>query len=298
MTRPGLSPGFFTMTTPFSDLELITSSANPLFKKVQALSSGRSWRKSSELLLIGEKEVQLARELGLHFSHLFFSNDEIGSAAYLKQSEVKEPTEFSRLSPPLMAKLLPGHAGYGILAMAELRLLDLPEEFSDCSHLIVLDGLQDPGNVGTILRTAAAFNFQEVIFLDGSVRLNNPKLWRAACGSLPALRIYQSSRHALIQTLKISKLKVLIADLAGLPLDDWQRDCRSGGAAGLCLILGNEGHGPSAELKSAFPNRVTIPISEGAESLNVAMAAGILMYGLRQEKRSDESSCQLCDDVL
>ena len=164
----------------------------------------------------------------------------------------------------------------GVLAIGEIpeaKLADL--DLPDRARLVVLDAVQDPGNVGTILRTAAALDATAVLAMPGTVDLWNAKVVRSAMGALfhrPALM----STWTELDTFRRSNAVALWgADAAGTPLDDMTPPSRLG------ILVGNEGAGLTAEGLARVEQRVSLPISATVESLNVAVATGILLYQLR-----------------
>lgn len=164
----------------------------------------------------------------------------------------------------------------GVLAIGEIpdtRLSDL--RLPDRARLIVLDAVQDPGNVGTILRTAAALDASAVLAMPGTVDLWNAKVVRSAMGALfhrPALM----STWAELDTFRRSNAVALWgADAAGTPLDEMTPPDRLG------ILVGNEGAGLTPDGLARVEHRVSLPISPTVESLNVAVATGILLYQLR-----------------
>jgi TrmH family RNA methyltransferase len=143
--------------------------------------------------------------------------------------------------------------------------------------LLVLDGVQDPGNFGTLVRSADAFGAAAVIAMTGTVDPWNPKAVRAAAGSSFHVPIaIAETRHAL-DWLRNQKFSVLAADTEGQPIDNVSRAERT------ALVVGNEGAGVSEAVRSAADAIVAVPIRGKAESLNVAVAAGILLYLLNRE---------------
>jgi TrmH family RNA methyltransferase len=164
----------------------------------------------------------------------------------------------------------------GILAIGEIPDATLSElKLPDRARLVVLDGVQDPGNVGTILRTAAALDATAVLAMPGTVDLWNAKVVRSAMGALfhrPAL----ICTWAEFDTFRSSNAVALWgADAAGTPLDEMTPPDRLG------ILVGNEGAGLSPEGLARVERRVSLPISSAVESLNVAVATGILLYQLR-----------------
>lgn len=139
--------------------------------------------------------------------------------------------------------------------------------------LVVLDAVQDPGNVGTIARTALAFGASGLIALPGTVDLANPKVVRGAAGALFRLPHLHADQVAVLDWLRRHGVPLWATAMDGEPL----------GAAPdtpVALVLGNEGAGMQHDLLSAAARRVVIPIRAEAESLNVAIAAGILLHHL------------------
>ena len=162
----------------------------------------------------------------------------------------------------------------GVLAVYQPRDWSL-EQLAPAVHrpLVVLDAVQDPGNVGTIARTALAFGASGLIALPGTVDLANPKVVRGAAGALFRLPHLHADQVAVLDWLQRSAVPLWATDMHGEPL----------GAAPdtpVALVLGNEGAGMQHDLLAAASRRVLIPIRAEAESLNVAVAAGILLHHL------------------
>lgn len=150
-------------------------------------------------------------------------------------------------------------------------------EFGTAARLVVLDAVQDPGNVGTILRTAEALDADAVVALPGSADLWNAKVVRGAMGSLFRLPAFHASAEALVAFCRDQHISIWTADGAGEPVDSL-----SGRAPErLAIVVGNEGSGVSRALTEAAERSVAIPV-RGVESLNVAIATGILLYALRR----------------
>lgn len=144
-------------------------------------------------------------------------------------------------------------------------------------RLLVLDGIQDPGNVGTILRTAEAFGVSSTVALAGTVDLWNPKVVRSAMGAIFRQHAFASSREDLLAYCRAKQVKLLATSAAGEVLEPG-----FGAQERLAIVVGNEGSGVSDALIQAADRNVSIPI-RGIESLNVAVATGIILYALRHE---------------
>ncbi|HKS06448.1 MAG TPA: RNA methyltransferase [Gemmatimonadaceae bacterium] len=163
----------------------------------------------------------------------------------------------------------------GVLAIADVPARALTQILDSPAPILVLDGIQDPGNVGTILRTAAALGARATIALPGTVDLWNAKVVRSAVGAHFTHLAFASSWEELSAYLAESKVPLWTAASDGDSLGDVARPSR------VALALGNEGAGVSATVAAASARRVAIPIGEHAESLNVAVAAGIFLHVLR-----------------
>ena len=170
----------------------------------------------------------------------------------------------------------------GVIALVRPPAWTLEQLFRGKSLVVVLDGLQDPGNAGTVCRTAEAFGATGVLFLKGSVSPFNAKTVRAAAGSLFRLPFVHgvdgALAHAALQQHKVDVYAGVPAHpgnhVRWLEEVDFTRRC--------ALIVGSEGHGVSNELRAAALD-VTIP-TVGVESLNVAVAAGIMLYEARRQR--------------
>jgi TrmH family RNA methyltransferase len=165
----------------------------------------------------------------------------------------------------------------GVLAIGEVperSLRTIP--LAATARLLLLDALQDPGNVGTILRTAAALGVDATVALPGTVDLWNAKVVRSAMGALFHHPAFSSTWPDLATFLDGEEFELWAADGAGRPPHDLvPRPAR------IALVVGNEGSGLSPESRARAARLVGLPISPEVESLNVAVATGILLYELR-----------------
>ena len=164
----------------------------------------------------------------------------------------------------------------GVLAIGEIpprRLEDIA--IAARARLVVLDAVQDPGNVGTILRTAAALGAAAVVGMPGTVDLWNAKVVRSAMGALFHSPAFMSTWADLDTFRTEHGVALWGADASGTPLEQLHAPDR------LALLVGNEGAGLSEEGRARVEQSVSIPIDSALESLNVAVATGIILYQLR-----------------
>ena len=165
----------------------------------------------------------------------------------------------------------------GVLAIAEIpnRSLDSLRARRTL-RLVVLDALQDPGNVGTIIRTAAALGADATVALPGTVDLWNAKVVRSAMGAHFQHSAFHVKSDELFAFLDAEKIALWVADASGDPVEQATAPER------LALAVGNEGGGLSSSVRERASATVSLPIASNVESLNVAVATGILLYQLRK----------------
>jgi TrmH family RNA methyltransferase len=142
--------------------------------------------------------------------------------------------------------------------------------------VLILDAVQDPGNVGTMVRTAWGIGAAGVLALPGTAEVTNPKTLRATMGGLFRMPYVEVDEPALKAWSLDSRVPVLVAAADGAPPEQ-----RRGGT--LAIVVGNEGAGTRSSLDRWVHGRIGIPLRAGAESLNVSVAAGILLYEVTRE---------------
>ena len=164
----------------------------------------------------------------------------------------------------------------GILALARIPNVTLDEiPRADSLRLLILDAVQDPGNVGTILRTAAALGATATIALPGTVDLWNAKVVRSGMGAHFHHTAIHASWDELVAFRSARGIALWGADASGKPIGSEPVPARLG------LVVGNEGAGLTDSVRSTLDRLVSIPMSPRAESLNVAVATGILLHQVR-----------------
>jgi len=159
-----------------------------------------------------------------------------------------------------------------------LAEVPMPEESSllNMRYLIAFDGVSDPGNLGTLFRTALAFGWQGAFLLGNCCDPFNDKALRAAKGATFRLPLRRGTWKQLDEIIKANQMQSVAADLEGTPLPQFSSQ------SPLLLILGSEAGGISAQTRKRSL-QVTIPIAEVMESLNVSVAGGVLMYALKNK---------------
>ena len=143
------------------------------------------------------------------------------------------------------------------------------------NRVVMLDNIQDPGNLGTIIRSSVAFNVDTLIISKDSVDLYNPKVLRATQGMIFSLNIIITDIKEKIQELKQNNYKIIGTDVNdGISVNTLEKNDK------ICIIMGNEGKGISEDIKSLCDKFIYIKMNEKCESLNVGVATSIILYEL------------------
>lgn len=248
-------------------MEIITSTKNKCVKEVQALHKSRGRKKTKQFLLEGWHLVSEAHQAGVVFHHVFVEEKSLEKA-----KEQFGNQSYTVVSSNVLKAMASTPTPQGIIAIASW--IEQPNIETIQGAILVLDRVQDPGNVGTMIRTADAAGYQAVILSEDSADLYNPKVMRSTQGSLYHLPVIYTNLESWIQSFKTKGGKVY-----GTALDKNAIDYRTITPTGnFAVLMGNEGQGVSPLLLNQTTQNVYIPMRGQAESLNVAVATGILLF--------------------
>lgn len=243
-------------------MEIIRSKSNNLVKQIKKLQQ-KKYRRSS-YLIEGWHLLEEAVKAGARIEHILVVEEHVDRVAHMEQVTV--------VSPEIMQDLADSKSPQGVLAQLALPSQDLPERLD--GRFLVLEDVQDPGNVGTIIRTADAAGFDGVFLTDKSADIYNMKVLRSMQGSHFHLPIYRLPIEDILTTLKNNQVEILATTLSSRSVD--YREISPG--ACFALVMGNEGQGISDFVADEADQFVHITMPGQAESLNVAIAAGILVF--------------------
>lgn len=247
----------------------ITSRDNAIFKLVKSLKQKKHRQDSGLFLVEGIKLAEEAIAHGVVIEHLIVSEKIDYIPTYLNQSSVL------RLTSNMFREISETVSPQGVIAVAKQinhSLVDI--KIDQNPLLIVLHKIQDPGNLGTIIRTSAAAGATAVLLTEGTVDLYNPKVIRSTMGALFQIPIITELNDTeIINWLRYHKINILVADL---DTSEYYFSVNLNEPS--AVIIGNENNGPSHEWKAASNKRIKIPILGSTESLNASIAAGILIY--------------------
>jgi RNA methyltransferase, TrmH family len=273
-------------TQPQSRLRRIEGRHNPFIKQVRKAFAHAELTESGDCAIEGLHIVEEAIRSGLRFSAVFFRESAEGHAERLLP-QIGAHVETLLLPDRLFDGLVPSESPQGVAALVrpkEFSLDDLIER-AHLGPIVVLAGLQDPGNVGSILRSAEAFGSAGVILGEGTVSPFNSKVVRASAGSifrLPVIHNHGKSRLAKLDEVcrKLRSEKVrLIATSShkGTPLDQ-------ANLTRAAIFFGNEGAGLFRDLIAQMDGSIAIPHAAQVESLNAGVAASIVLYEAARQR--------------
>ncbi|MCL1982700.1 MAG: RNA methyltransferase [Clostridiales bacterium] len=254
----------------------ISSKANKNYKLCQQLASKKYRDRYGMYLIEGGNLIEEAARFGAEIAAVFLRPD-------------FDASRFAGAPEPFVldAKLYDGIAqtetSQGAIAVVRKRSYGEREFFSLCGdrNVLVLDRLQDPGNVGTMIRTADAAGYGGAVVMKGTGDIYSPKAARAAAGSLFRLPVLLAdSANDALKLLKANG-KRAVATCFDTPTCYFDADLTQG----VALLIGNEGSGLCREFVDGADIKVKIPMARGVDSLNAAVAAGVLMYEGRRHLR-------------
>lgn len=255
---------------------MITSPQNPKLKLVRALmSQPKARRENNAFIAEGVRLVEEALQAGWPFRYALVKPQSSERGQALVERLVRQGIDVETVTGTLLDAVSDTETSPGILAV-----LSLPEPKplkSKLDFALIADRIRDPGNLGTLLRTAAAAGVQAVFLSPETTDVFAPKVVRAGMGAHFRLSLYSLSWQEIQQA--VSGLNVYLAEANGAR-ECWQANFR----APLALIIGNEAEGPSRQARHLAGETVFIPMPGKTESLNAAVAGAILMFEVVRQR--------------
>jgi TrmH family RNA methyltransferase len=270
-------------------MTVISSPANPRISKLQTLHTTRGRKKSGLFLMEGPHLLEALLNANLMPSEVYYqpallqrTNGGAALLARLLDHSRLASQQLIEVSERVIEAIGDVQTSQGVVSVLPLDILDArqmqqrrPTARRPC--LLILDDLADPGNMGTILRTALAADIAAVLLTPNCVDYYSPKVVRAAAGAHIALPVEADlSWVRIVERVRLhceGLLRVLLAE-AGSKHIYYDQDLTQPFA----LIVGNEAHGPSQAARALTTLPISIPLANNVESLNAAMAAGIIVY--------------------
>lgn len=240
------------------EIMLITSDRSKTFRRLMAIRKRPKIEK--KLLLEGEAMRRQLEDFCIPYTLYAKEGEEVDSEVFLR----------AELFDRLVSTVTP---------QPFLLVVDIPEKRPfDEGAILVLDRIRDPGNLGTILRSAAGFGINNILSLKGSVSWTNTKVLRSSLGSILSLVIHEDGSQEDLMRIKKAGYRLIGADMYG-------EDVRTFSAPEKwALMIGNEGKGLSKALEPLLDDKLSIPMKGEMESLNAAVAASILLFCMTMNK--------------
>lgn len=263
---------------------IIESPANPRIRGAAALKEKRKRSGHDAFLIEGAHLIETALRSGIVMEKVFFTEDYASSreGKRILRQIAGAGAQMFRINSRTLSKLSDTDTPQGIIAIALYRPFTLDTISPEGTPLFaVLDGIQDPGNLGTIIRTADAAGADAVILLPGTCDAFAPKSIRSTAGSIFNIPLIYSDHNTLKQWLSERSIAVVVPDVHAT-MSIYKADL----SRPLAFVFGNEAHGASEEIKREANTLVKIPLLGKAESLNVAASAAICMYEAVRQRRN------------
>jgi TrmH family RNA methyltransferase len=261
----------------------ITSASNSRIKKAIRVRERKPAEGYNRFVVEGPKIIEMALAAGAEISEVFFTDHFTAKkeGEELIRLLSKITTDIYRVADHVFAKLSDTETPQGIAAVASYPVLSLDSlSFSATSLSVVLDRIRDPGNLGTIIRTADAAGVEAVILLEGTCDAFMPKVIRATAGSIFNVPLALANDNQFMAWRQKHGIKIAVT-AADAPRSVFDADLRGP----VAFVFGNEGSGVRDAIKDSADLIVKIPLFGKAESLNVAMSAAICLYeAVRQRK--------------
>ncbi|MCW4468376.1 RNA methyltransferase [Flavobacterium sp. MFBS3-15] len=260
-------------------MKQITSPQNPLIKHlVQLQEKAKARRQSGTFLIEGQREIELARKGGYEIETALFME------GMLTENEVKtlagRQTELIEISREVYQKLAYRDTTEGIIAVAKTKSLRLEDlEPGDNPLILVMEATEKPGNIGAMLRTADAANLDAVIIANPKSDLYNPNIVRSSVGCLFTNNIAVGTTEEVIAFLKSKNINIYCATLQ----DSAQYHTQDYTEAS-ALVVGTEATGLTDEWRAASTKNIIIPMQGAIDSMNVSVAAAILIFEAKRQR--------------
>ncbi len=260
----------------------ITSSSNPTIKKIKSLHRKKDRWISKQYIAEGIKMVEEIVDDGYEVEYLIYTDKLFDLKGGLELfNRIKSYKNLINVPEGLYKEITKVETPQGIMAVLPFRESSIDSMLEKANpFLVLLDRIQDPGNLGTIIRTADAFGVDGILITEGSVDGYNPKVVRATMGSIFRINMLHIKKSiSILKELKDKGIKIYSTSLQG---QNYIQEVNFKGPS--LLIIGNESRGVADELLKMADNLIKIPMVGKAESLNAAVASSIIMYEAMRQR--------------
>ncbi|MGI6081853.1 MAG: TrmH family RNA methyltransferase [Limnochordia bacterium] len=260
----------------------ISSPSNSRIKRARALYGRKHRQVRGELLLEGGRSISEALGAGAHIVSCFYTDAALGRWQSLLQELERDGTELISVTERVMETLGDTVTPQGLVAVAAAPAEAGPSVFAEERLVLVADRIGDPGNLGTMLRTAAAIG-AAMVLTAGCVDFTGPKVVRSSAGAIYSIPVWSNARHAeVVAEARAEGYRLAVCDASGA-VAHYEVDL----TGAVAVVVGNEAHGPAPDWQAADHVFAHIPMPGRAESLNAAVAAAIVLYESLRQRRTD-----------
>ncbi|MBI3173370.1 MAG: RNA methyltransferase [Chloroflexi bacterium] len=255
---------------------MITSAQNPKLKLVRSLlGRAKERREAGAFVAEGVRLVEEAVNSNWVFRFALYDTTLSERGLSLVKTLQSRGVECEEIAPELMKSLSETETPQGILAVLPFTDLPIPDS---PTFLLIPDQIRDPGNLGTLIRSAAAAGVQAVLLPPETTDAFAPKVVRAGMGAHFRLPIRAMTWDAIEQVVRLESLKVYVADMDGVSC--WETDLHGP----LMLVVGSEAEGASESARKLATRKISIPMSGKVESLNAGVAGSVLMFEVMRQR--------------
>lgn len=261
-------------------LRQVSSKENVLVKELRHSFTQAALTEDGYCAIEGVRLLEEALRSGLRLKAVFFSQSARERANRLLP-QISTHADTLLLPDAVFRSAVATETPQGVAALVKLKTFAFADLLGNNPLILGAAGVQDPGNLGTIIRSAEAMGASGVLTMEGTVHAINPKVIRASAGSLFRLPVVKMDSAEAVRSLRDQGARILATSShKGIPLDeaDLTEAC--------CIFVGSEGAGISKELIAEANEVIAIPHSERVESLNAGVAASIILYEAARQRRT------------
>ncbi len=258
---------------------VITSKDNDLIKHIRKLKEKKYRDEFGEFVVEGAKMIEEAIHENAKIKQILVCDD-CKTESSMTQEQLYDIAKFDcvYVSEKIFSLVTDVVAPQGILAVIEKPIKSENKIDYKANHFLLLDNIQDPGNMGTILRTADSLNMKQIIVSPGTADCYNSKVVRSTMGAIFRVNVIERDLEKVIKEMQKREIKVFATDLQ---TDKTIYDVDYEKTA---VVIGNEANGVSSNILELADERIKIPMTGKTESLNAAVATGVILYEIQRRK--------------
>lgn len=258
---------------------VITSKDNDLIKHIRKLKEKKYRDEFGEFVVEGAKMIEEAIHENAQIKQILVCDD-CKTESSMTQEQLYDIAKFECIyvSEKIFSLVTDVVAPQGILAVIEKPIKSENKIDYKANHFLLLDNIQDPGNMGTILRTADSLNMKQIIVSPGTADCYNSKVVRSTMGAIFRVNVIERDLEKVIKEMQKREIKVFATDL------QTDKTIYDVGYEKTAVVIGNEANGVSQAVLKLANERIKIPMTGKTESLNAAVATGVILYEIQRRK--------------